>query len=161
MNPFILASDNNLVITFLASFLIWFMVAGIVYLWITNAKIRIRHVIEIFLATLVAFIITELIKKVFPTLRPFEVNGRIPLTLTIPTDPSFPSEHTSLAFALATGIRKFGKKSFFLYLGFALLVGVGRLLSNVHYIIDIITGAAIGIISVLMLEKVKVIKFLR
>jgi undecaprenyl-diphosphatase len=137
------------------------MVAGIVYLWITDSNIKIRHVIGIFLATLVAFIITELIKKAFPTLRPFEVNGRVPLTLTIPTDPSFPSEHASLAFALATGMRKFGKKPFFLYLGFALLVGVGRLLSNVHYFLDIMVGAVIGITSVLMLEKVKIIKFLR
>jgi undecaprenyl-diphosphatase len=160
MNPFVLSSDNNLFVTFLASFLIWFMVAGIVYLWVTNAKIKIRYIIGIFLATLVAFIITELIKKAFPTLRPFEVNGRVPLTLTIPTDASFPSEHTSLAFALATGIRKLGKKPFFLYLGLALLVGVGRLLSNVHYFPDIIVGAVIGIISVLMLEKVKVMKFL-
>ena len=161
MNPFILSSGNNLFVTFLASFLIWFMVAGIIYLWISDAKIKIKHVVEIFLATLVAFIITELIKKAFPTLRPFEVNGRVPLTLTIPIDPSFPSEHTSLAFALATGIRRFGKKHFFLYLGFALLVGVGRLLSNVHYFLDIIAGAIIGIISVLMLEKVKIIKLLR
>jgi undecaprenyl-diphosphatase len=161
MNPFILSSNHNLFVTFLASFLIWFMVAGIVYLWITNEKVKVRNVIQIFLATLIAFIITELIKRAFPTLRPFEVNGRVPLTLTIPTDSSFPSEHASLAFALATGIRKFGKKTFFLYLALALLVGVGRLLSNVHYFPDIIVGAIIGIISVLLLEKVKIIKFLR
>jgi undecaprenyl-diphosphatase len=137
------------------------MVAGIVFIWITNAKIKIRNVIEIFLATLVAFIITELIKKTFPTLRPFEVNGNVPLTLTIPTDSSFPSEHASLAFALATGMRKFGKKPFFLYLAFALLVGVGRLLSNVHYFLDIIAGAIIGITSVLVLEKVKIMKIFK
>jgi undecaprenyl-diphosphatase len=160
MNPIILSANKNLFITFIASFLIWFMVAGVVFIWITDAKIKARQIISIFLATLVAFIITELIKRAFPTLRPFEVNGRLPLTLTIPTDSSFPSEHTSLAFALATGIRKFGRRIFFLYLIFASLVGVGRLLSNVHYYADIITGAVVGIASVLLLEKVKAMKYL-
>jgi undecaprenyl-diphosphatase len=159
MNPVILSPNNNILVTFIASFLIWFMVAGIIFLWIADKKVKTKHIVNIFLATFVAFVITELIKKAFPTLRPFEVNGKLPLTFTIPTDSSFPSEHTSLAFALATGIRKLGRKIFYLYLIFAFLVGLGRLLSNVHYYTDIVTGAIIGIGSVLLLERVKIIKF--
>ena len=160
MNPAILSPGNNLVITFLASFLIWFMVAGVVFMWLTNSKIKVQHIMSIFLATLVAFIISEVIKRLFPTIRPYEVTGGVPLTLTIPRDPSFPSEHTSLAFALAAGIRKFGKTIFYVYLLFAILVGFGRFLSHVHYYADIVTGALIGVASVLLIEKTKAFKFL-
>jgi undecaprenyl-diphosphatase len=105
--------------------------------------------------------VAELIKQVFPTLRPYEVGRGVPLTLTLPTDPSFPSGHASTAFALAVSMRKYSKKAFVLYIIFAVLVALGRVLGHVHYYIDIIAGAGIGIMTVFLLEKINVEKLFK
>jgi undecaprenyl-diphosphatase len=161
MNTGILGSSQDLIVTFFASFLIWLMFAGIIALWFVDKKFKWRQVFYIFFASFVAWGFSEMTKKIFPTLRPFEVGRGIPLTLTIPTDSSFPSGHASMAFSLAIGMRKYSKKVFFLYIIFATLIGLGRVLGHVHYYIDIIAGAGIGILTVLLLEKISTAKLLR
>ena len=60
---------------------------------------------------------------------------------------SFPSGHTSNAFAWATGGAhysgpKLGSPSF----AFAALIGVGRMEKNAHYLTDVVAGATLGVI---------------
>lgn len=133
-------------ITFLASILIWLMFFGLVVLWVIDGKIKKETVIHAVFAAVLAWTIAELIKTIFPTLRPFQANGFIPLTLTIPWDGAFPSGHTAMAFALSVTILKHDKKVGILYLIMAGLVGVARIMAHVHYPIDIIGGALIGTI---------------
>ncbi len=144
---------SNYLVTFLASFLIWFMFAGLVMLWWRHGKVNRRQVFNAIIATFVAWAVSQTIKTLFPTVRPYEISGVLPLTLTIPKDPAFPSGHTSVAFALAMSVQKHSKKAGYLYILFALLVGLGRVLGNVHYYIDIVGGAVVGIFSVFFLEN--------
>jgi len=152
---------TDLMITFIASFLIWFMFVGIVISWQMHGKMKKEHVVYAFLASLLAFVISQSIKIIFPTIRPFESQGLIPLTLTIPTDSSFPSGHASAAFALAISVKRHDKKMGFYYLIIALVVSMGRVLSNVHYYRDIIGGAFIGGLSVFILDRFRERKHLR
>ena len=80
-------------------------------------------------------------------MRPFEQLGLNSSTLTIPYGGSFPSTHTASAFALAATIITHNKKLGILYLIMAALVGIARIFAHVHYPVDIIGGAIIGLFS--------------
>jgi len=157
----IFSFEKHVVITFIASFLWWLMVAGVIYLWIYRKKISFRYLVNIFFAVLVAWLLSEVIKKFFPTQRPFVVSGAIPLTLTWPLDSSFPSAHSSSAFALAIGLRKTDKRLFLIYFIFAVVVAIGRVVSHVHYFVDVLAGALIGVCAVLILDRLRVDKLFR
>lgn len=131
-------------VTFLASILIWLMFFGLIVLWVIDGKIKKETVIHAIFSCIMAYAVTEFIKAVFPTLRPFQVQNIIPLTTTIPGDGAFPSSHTAVGFALAITILKHDKKIGILYLIMAGLVGIARIIAHVHYPIDIIAGAFLG-----------------
>ena len=122
------------------------MAFGLIVLWVIDGKIKKETVIHAVFSCLLAYGVTELIKTFFPTLRPFQFDGALPLTLTVPTDGAFPSSHTAIGFALATTIIKHDKKGWVLYIIMAGFVGVARIMAHVHYPIDIIAGAVIGVV---------------
>lgn len=100
----------------------------------------------------VSWIISQIVKEAFFTVRPFKINGFPPLTITNPSDNSFPSGHTASAFAIATSVFLLNKKIGFLMFFLSILVGLGRILSNVHYPLDVLGGAVLGIFIPLFLE---------
>lgn len=151
---------TNLLITFLASFLIWFMFLGLLILWVIDDKIKREQVLHALFAVVVAWGIAQVIKAVFPTLRPFELNGLTPLTLLPSSDGAFPSGHTAAAFALATTIWLHDKKMGSVFVVAALTVGVARVWGNVHYPIDILGGAVLGAVTAFLIEKVHLKKFI-
>jgi undecaprenyl-diphosphatase len=141
-------------ITFLASVLIWLMFFGLIVLWVIDGNVKKETVVHAIFSCLLAYAITELIKTFFPTLRPFQFDGALPLTLTIPADASFPSSHTAVGFSLAVTILKHHKRIGILYLIMAGLVGIARIVAHVHYPIDIMAGAVIGVgVSMLTSSK--------
>ncbi len=144
---------NSLVITFLASFLIWFLFLGLGILWVIDGKIKKEQVIHAVFACFVSWVIALLVKEFFPTIRPFIANGAEVLTLTIPRDAAFPSEHTTLAFALAVTVFLHDRRVGWFFLAGAFLVGISRVMANVHYPIDIIGGALLGTIVAVIIEK--------
>ncbi|HTK03736.1 MAG TPA: phosphatase PAP2 family protein [Alphaproteobacteria bacterium] len=146
---------QNLLVEFLASFLIYLMFAGLIILWFVDGKIKKEQVLHALFAAFTAYAITAIIKILFPTMRPFRVeHDLLPLTLTIPNDGSFPSGHTAEAFALAITVWLHDKKVGWIYLIVALLVGAGRVLAHVHYPIDIVGGALIGTLVAVVVEKI-------
>ena len=151
---------TNLLITFLASFLIWFMFLGLLILWVIDGRIKREQVLHALFAAVVAWGIAQVIKAVFPTLRPFELNGLTPLTLLPSSDGAFPSGHTAAAFALATTIWLHDKKMGSVFVVAALTVGVARVWGNVHYPIDILGGAVLGAVTAFLIEKVHLKKFI-
>jgi undecaprenyl-diphosphatase len=143
----------NLIITFCASFLLWVMFFGLLIFWLTDGKIKKEQVIHALFAAAVAWIIAHLIKAIFPTLRPFQINGG-PAEVVIPlTNGGFPSGHTAAAFALAVTIWLHDKKAGAIFLIAAAVVGIARILANVHYPVDILGGAILGILAALAVEK--------
>lgn len=140
-------------ITFLASFLIWLMFAGLIILWFVDGKIKKEQVMHALLASFIAFTVSQILKQLFHTVRPFQVDGLGVMTLTIPSGFSFPSEHTAVAFALAFTIWLHDKKVGILFIILASLIGIARILANVHFPIDIIGGAIIGTTVAVMIEK--------
>ena len=157
-NPEVLASTDTFFITFLASFLIWFMFAGLIILWVIDGKIKKEQALHAFIATLIAWVITEMLKSFIPSQRPFIIQEIAPLTVTIPSVPSFPSGHSAAAFATAATVWMHEKRSGYYFLVIAVLVALGRIISHVHTIPDVLVGATIGILTALILEKLHVEK---
>lgn len=148
-------------VEFLATFLIWLMYAGLVVLWFIDGKIRKEQVIHALTAGVIALAIAFLIKYLFPTLRPFAVNGASTDVLITPTDPSFPSAHMALAFSLAVTIFMHDRKAGVFYLIGAAAIGFARVLANVHYPVDIVGGALIGTLTAVIIEKNHMFHLLR
>jgi undecaprenyl-diphosphatase len=145
---------NDILIKFIASFLIWFLFVGLGVLWVIDGKIKKEQVIHALYACLFAWVIAFLIKYFFPTVRPFVTNGKEIEVLFRPMDGAFPSEHTVVAFALAVTVFMHDRKVGWVFLISALLIGVARVLANVHYPIDIVGGAFLGTIVAVIVEKV-------
>ena len=144
---------NNAIITFLASFLIWFLYAGLLVLWVIDGKIKKEQVIHAIFAVFVTWIISEVIKAFSPTIRPFLINGKEPLTFTVPMDGAFPSLHTMSAFALSVTIFMHDRKVGWLFLIAASLIGMARVAANVHYPVDIVGGALLGTLVAVIVER--------
>ena len=151
---------QDLFITFLASFLIWFMFAGLFVLWVIDGKIKKEQVLHALLATGIAWVLAELVKSAYPTVRPFVLDGTIPMVIMPGTDGAFPSAHAAAAFALGTTIWLHDKKVGAIFLIAAFIVGVARVVGNVHYPIDIIGGAVIGVVVTFLAEKVHLRKLI-
>lgn len=142
------------IILFLASFLIWLMFAGLVVLWFIDGKIKKEQVVHALLASFIAFTVSQILKQLFHTSRPFQIDGLGVMTLTIPNSFSFPSEHAAVAFALALTVWLHDKKVGIIFIILAALVAIARVLANVHFPIDIIVGGIIGVLVGLIIEKV-------
>lgn len=145
---------QDFMIEFFATFFIWFLFFGLLILWLIDGKIKKEQVIHALFACLISFVIAFLIKHFFPTVRPFITNGKGIDVLIRPTDGAFPSEHTTLAFALAVTVFMHDRKIGWIFLFSALLIGIARVLANVHYPIDIVGGAFLGTIVAVVMERV-------
>ena len=141
------------IILFLASFLIWLMFAGLVVLWFIDGKIKKEQVVHALLASFIVFTVSQILKQVFHTPRPFLIDGLRAMTLTIPAGGAFPSEHAAVAFALALTIWFHDHKVGILFLVLAALVAWARVAANVHWPIDVVGGAVIGTIVAIAVER--------
>lgn len=96
-------------------------------------------------SVLVAGVVTYSLKYAVNRKRPYSSFPDID-NLTIENSPSFPSAHTSYAFALATAASIQFKKWYVIVPAFAYagLVGYSRLHLGVHYPSDVFAGALIG-----------------
>jgi undecaprenyl-diphosphatase len=161
MNPAVLSSQTSVYVTFLASFLIWFMFAGLGILWLIDGRVKKELVLHAFLAMLVAWVFSEMFKTLLPTIRPYKLNGTLPMTLTLHSDGAFPSVHSAVAFALSTTVLLHDKKLGIAFSLAALGVGIGRILGNVHYPADVVGGLVIGSLIAFTVDKVHVYNLIR
>ncbi|MFC1649519.1 phosphatase PAP2 family protein [Patescibacteria group bacterium] len=162
MNPVVLsASTSNLPITFLASILLWLMLGGLIILWFIDGKIKKRQVVDALLAFFIAWLISEILKSIFPTVRPYELNGKLPLTITLfHSSGAFPSAHAAMAFALSVNVYLHDRRVGLFYILGAILVAFGRVFSNVHYPIDVVAGALLGTAIAVAVGRLKLYDFL-
>jgi undecaprenyl-diphosphatase len=151
---------ESILVKFFATFFLWFLFLGLGVLWVIDGKIKKEQVAHALLACLIAFAASLLIKYFFPTVRPFMLNGDGVGVIIPPTNGGFPSEHTTIAFALAVTVFMHDRKVGWYFLVSAIAVGVARVMANVHYPVDLIGGAFLGTITAVVVEKIHLFKLI-
>ena len=87
--------------------------------------------------------------------RPFVGRDDVVLLIQHGKDTSFPSDHASVTFALATGIALYRLRFGILLLALASLVAFARVYVGVHYPGDVLGGAALGVGIALVLRAAR------
>ncbi len=95
-----------------------------------------------------SFLTTEVfLKNLIRRPRPFYQIQNLKLKIqNYPQDFSFPSGHSTIAFAAATTLSFFNKKRRFIYFTIASLIAYSRLYLGVHYFFDVLVGGIVGMI---------------
>ena len=145
-------------LTNFGSLIAWSLVCVLIFIFggQYGKKVAIIGLLALFLSSAAVLVL----KYVIAEPRPFLVLNHVHL-LTTENDYSFPSGHAAASFAAAVAI---GKKYSFIIKGksykliyplmaFAAVIGFSRVYIGVHYPLDVIFGAGIGIISALAVVR--------
>ena len=92
----------------------------------------------------IAAAVGGLIKELVDRVRPALAEPTVTALVATPPSPSFPSGHTSTAFAAAVAVSAFHPRLRWPLLALAALVGLSRVYLGVHYALDVVAGAALG-----------------
>jgi len=143
---------------FFADYFQWILVAVLLLLFfwpkrniIKNRIMDLSVIISVILSRLV---ITEPLKRLLHHGRPYVVLDTAKKLIGENGDyVSFPSGHAAIFFAMAMAIWFFNKKlGTWFFIG-AILIGIARIFCGVHWPMDILAGAIIGILSAWIINK--------
>lgn len=137
---------DNLII-FCAKYLVFLIPLVWLYVFFKiEIKSRRQFILTTLLAVAIAVILSKLAGKFYFHHRPFVMNNITPL-VSHPNNNGFPSDHTLLATTLALVITVYRKQLGVVALIVAISVGIGRVLADVHWPVDIIGGLMFGVIA--------------
>lgn len=159
--------DNNVfdfIMPFLTNFgsiVAWAVICGLLFIF-GGEKGRKVAILGL-TALLVCNVVVYLLKFIIAEPRPFLTLHNVDLLVRENETYSFPSGHTASSFAAAViiGLKykwNFRGKSYrFIYplLAFAGIIGFSRIYIGVHYPLDVVFGAIVGILSGLLVLKME------
>lgn len=129
-----------------ATQLIWFMAGGfgLVVYYLSKAVVD-GFVRRLVVGVILAWAVTLVLEYAFRRRRPFQEQGKRLAVGMLWVPPSFPSGHATIAFGLATAVHALQDATLFsIALVLAVLVSLGRVAVRVHYLTDVLAGAAVG-----------------
>ncbi len=115
-------------------------------------SVNARHgVVAAALASIVALEIAQLISGFWDRPRPYEAHLEAHLFVAASPDPSFPSDHATVAFAIAISILLRSRRLGLVTLAMAIVVGLSRVVVGTHYPSDVAAGAVLGTSAALLM----------
>ncbi len=112
-----------------------------------------EEILIAFFSGITAWLLAVVFKFFFQTVRPFDALTQVQ-PLFSPLDHSFPSGHATFFFALAFSLFFSHRKVGYIFLLFALLISIARIMSGVHFPIDILGGLCLGFIISYLFKKI-------
>src|SRR3989344_5189935 len=112
----------------------------------------------VFFAAGVTLIIAHFLKILINMPRPFDAIANVSALFT-ESGQAFPSGHAAFFSALAFAIFFINKKAGYVFMLFALLIGLARIMAGVHFPVDILGGFTLGIAVAFLVEKYKIVLF--
>jgi undecaprenyl-diphosphatase len=118
------------------------------------SKKRLRRAIagQAAIAMGLALIIVSAVGHLVLRARPYATSSLVQLLISPPLKSSFPSGHTSSAFAMAFVIFSLDRRVGIIALVLASFVAMGRVASGVHFPTDILGGILVGALSALIIR---------
>jgi len=106
-----------------------------------------------YLSAAIAYVAAFVVHHLYDRPRPYEAHPSLPHPWSSATDASFPSDHTSLSFAIAFTVLMFDGVAGAIFLVVAAIIGVGRLFIGAHYPGDVAGGFALGLIVAVVVVR--------
>jgi len=137
---------------FFAAYFQYLIVAGLlIFLFLGKTseekkQKRIIVILALFSAFAARFVFVDLIRFFYYRPRPFAAHQVFQL-INHDLTGSFPSGHAAFFFALAMAVYFYNKKISIWFFVAAFLIGLARVFAGVHYPLDILGGAIIGIFT--------------
>ncbi len=101
------------------------------------------ELVKVFFSGITAWILAFFLKSLFALPRPFDALAGVQ-SLFPETGYAFPSGHATFFMALAISVYLLHKKAGFLFILFAVLIGIARIIGGVHFPLDILGGFIFG-----------------
>jgi undecaprenyl-diphosphatase len=136
-------------------FLPIFLIGMWVYYVIKDKQTQKKQLLNLFFATVLALLINIIIQQLVHFDRPESVlEGVWNLLMSHIPDASFPSDHTAVSIAFVTALFfSWYKKISLIFLPFALIMNISRIISWVHWPFDVIIWTVVWIISGIIICK--------
>lgn len=139
---------------FTADKLGYLMILGVVLLvWKSSDRFK-TLLLTMGSAILARVAFVELIRYFFYNPRPYLALEKVNILMNHETSSSFPSGHATFFFALAFGVylndRRWGR----IYFIIAALISFARIFVSIHWPLDILAGAGLGIATAMLLRWV-------
>jgi undecaprenyl-diphosphatase len=150
------AETFGYIMVFLIAFYIFFYEGEIFNHRVTflRLKNKIKEMFVIFSAPLAAWIIATVVKSFIFAPRPFMFFENVKPLFVHGGFDSFPSGHAMFFGALATSLYFKNKRLGLIYIIVALIVGLARVTSGIHFPIDIFFGYIFGFIIALIFKVI-------
>jgi undecaprenyl-diphosphatase len=142
----------NLFMRFLAEDAEYLFYIGVIIYWFTRSRSKRQMVSEAIFSACSALGVGGIISQFFYRDRPF-VHHTVIQLIQHPANASFPSDHATGAFVIATAIWLFRKKEGTVWLILASFIALSRIWTGVHYPLDVIAGAMIGTTSAILVHR--------
>jgi len=148
----------DLFFVFLAEYLIYILIfLNIFYFWrliYADKKIEIKEFFLYFSSAILAWVATKVFRLFVEMERPFSYFHIDTLIKHPNIFESFPSGHSTIAFALAFSVFFYNKKIGYILLFLAFLISIGRILVGVHYPLDVFVGGFLGFFVSFVIYKI-------
>lgn len=130
------------------------LVLPLLYLWFFRGAKGKKAALLALASMGLALLLAQIITIFYFRERPFAMH-EVNLLIEKSPDSSFPSDHATFSFAIASMVWLQDRKAGWVSLALALLIGVSRVFVGTHYPLDILGGALLGAGSALLVWSLR------